>query len=123
MSDYSIIKLNAYIQLNTKLINFFVERAFFVGRALKVVPAGGYFRQNEQVTLLCISTDEHHQPVPVIWFKNNLIIASNGSNVIIDDYRSLTIIKFQQEDEGFYHCETHQEKFFYSPVVPVIYSS
>ena len=92
----------------------------FLGKGLKVLPEGGFFRKNEKVTLSCVSTTDQSRPVPVSWYKNNVMILSDNNDVIIDNNGSLTITRFQPHDEGYYECETYRGEFRQSPVVAII---
>ena len=91
-----------------------------LGKGLKVLPEGGYFQKNEKVYLSCVSTTDTSGPISVTWYKNNEIVVSDNDNIAIDNNGSLTIIKFQPHDEGYYLCETHKGEFRQSPVVAVI---
>lgn len=112
--------------LKHKSMPLILNKYFFLtvlGKGLKVLPEHRYFKRNETVTLSCVSVTDQSRVTPVSWFKNHLHIFSDNYDVIINnDNGSLTIAKFQQQDEGYYHCETSRGKFRQSPLVAVILS-
>lgn len=102
------------------LTEYFIVSSTVLGKGLKVLPEGGYFQENDKVTLSCVSTTGQSGSTQVSWYKNNVIILSDNNDVFIDNDGSLTIMRFQSHDEGYYQCETNRGEYRQSPVVSVI---